>query len=163
MVHFLALLPLCAQSLKLVCVYALCVYMCKSALEELLQFMAWNRAIGCIFVLAASHADTVSCTARRDLSFSRFQGFRYFVLCLSGRRSNLGELRDDEDDHELLQQQREELAVLKEQLHKQVNMQRILGPAFTKLCTSVICIYLSCEYGDASSFICFMSDPTLKI
>ncbi|XP_064615203.1 LOW QUALITY PROTEIN: cilium assembly protein DZIP1L-like [Liolophura sinensis] len=36
-----------------------------------------------------------------------------------GRRSHLGELRDDEDDHELLRQQREELAMLKEQLHKQ--------------------------------------------
>ena len=38
----------------------------------------------------------------------------------STRRSNLGELQDDADERELLRQQREEVAMLKEQLQDQV-------------------------------------------
>ena len=37
-----------------------------------------------------------------------------------GKRSNLGELVDDGDERELLRQQREEVAMLKEQLQDQV-------------------------------------------
>ena len=38
----------------------------------------------------------------------------------SVKRSNLGELQDDADERELLRQQREEVAMLKEQLQDQV-------------------------------------------
>ena len=38
----------------------------------------------------------------------------------SGKRSNLGELQDDGDERELLRQQREDVAMLKEQLQDQV-------------------------------------------
>ena len=40
----------------------------------------------------------------------------------STRRSNLGELQDDADERELLRQQREEVAMLKEQLQDQVEL-----------------------------------------
>jgi hypothetical protein len=36
------------------------------------------------------------------------------------KRSNLGDLQDDEEDRNLLRQQREEVAMLKEQLQDQV-------------------------------------------
>ena len=39
----------------------------------------------------------------------------------SVKRSNLGELQDDADERELLRQQREEVAMLKEQLQDQVS------------------------------------------